>query len=295
MIGWQMRTAPIPDDGQASPGGLRDRLIGHLREVVRERDPYRSPDGHSHVKAYVSRELERYGELTIHAFDHLGRTHHNLALQLPGRQDLGFILVGAHYDAVPGSPGADDNGTALAVLLELARAFAGTPARRPVRLVAFDLEESDRAGSRAYARDLRQRREPLALMIALEMLGFRDPRPGSQRYPPGLRSFYPDRGDFIGLIGNMRTVPMLWRLARHMRASVPCEFLPVPLQGRMLPDTRRSDHASFWDLGYPAIMVTDTANMRNPHYHQASDRIETLDIGFLTSVCSGLIAGLSAL
>ena len=269
--------------------------MGHLREVVRERDPYRSPDGHSDVKAYLGRELARYGALEHHAFDHLGRTHHNLVLELPGRQDLGFILVGAHYDAVPGSPGADDNGTALAVLLELARAFAGAPARRPIRLVAFDLEESDRAGSRAYAHDLRQRGEPLALMIALEMLGYRDARPGSQRYPPGLRYFYPDRGDFIGLIGNLLTLPLLRRLARAMRPSVPCEFLPVPWQGRMLPDTRRSDHSSFWDLGYPAIMVTDTANMRNPHYHRASDRIETLDTGFLTSVCSGLVAGLSSL
>jgi Zn-dependent M28 family amino/carboxypeptidase len=108
-----------------------------------------------------------------HAFSHGGRTHENLVLNLPGQQDRGFILVGAHYDAVPGSPGADDNGSALAVLLELARAFLAVPARRPVRLVAFDLEESDRSGSRAYAEYIRHRGEPLALMIALEMLGYR--------------------------------------------------------------------------------------------------------------------------
>src|SRR4051794_23803623 len=147
----------------------------------------------------------------------------------------------------------------LRVLLELARAFSTTPARRPIRLIAFDLEESDRAGSRAYAEDLRRRGESLTLMISLEMLGYRDPRPGSQRYPTGLRYFYPGTGDFIGLIGSVRALPHLWRLAGEVRKSVPCEFLPVPFKGRIVPDTRRSDHASFWDLGYPAIMVTDTA------------------------------------
>jgi hypothetical protein len=126
------------------------------------------------------------------------------------------------------------------------------------------------------------------------MLGYRDPRPGSQRYPLGLRHLYPDRGDFIGLIGSLRTLPQLWRLARTMRGFAPCEFLPVPNRGLWIPDTRRSDHASFWDLGYPAIMVTDTANMRNPHYHKASDCLETLDIDFLSAVCAGLIAGLSS-
>ena len=90
-------------------------------------------------------------------------------------------------------------------------------------------------------------------------------------------------------------MPVLRRLARTMREVVPCEFLPVPFRGRLLPDTRRSDHASFWDLGYPALMITDTANMRNPHYHRASDRIETLDIRFLAGVCRGIIKGLSTL
>jgi Zn-dependent M28 family amino/carboxypeptidase len=150
-------------------------------------------------------------------------------------------------------------------------------------------------GSRAYASELHRRGEPLALMIALEMLGYRDPRPGSQRYPPGLRYLYPSRGDFIGLIGNLRTLPRLWRLARIVRESVPCEWLPVPARGRLLPETRLSDHAPFWDLGYPAMMITDTAFMRNPHYHAASDRLDTLDLDFLTAVCRGLIEGLSAL
>jgi Zn-dependent M28 family amino/carboxypeptidase len=278
---------PLPD--------LQDRLSAHLSEVVRTRDPAHDPAGHAYVKGHIGQELARYGTLTRHPVEHLGVAGENLVLDLPGRQPGGFILIGAHYDAVLGSPGADDNGSAVAVLLELARVFSSRPARRPLRIVAFDLEEHHRAGSRAYAHAVRQHREPLALMISLEMLGYRDHRPGSQRYPPGLRRFYPDRGDFIGLIGNLRTLPVLRRLARTMREVVPCEFLAVPFRGRLLPDTRRSDHASFWDLGYPGIMVTDTANLRNPHYHRASDRIETLDLAFLAGVCRGLMAGLSTL
>ena len=287
------------DREQASAAGRKERLQAHLLEVARERDPDRAPAGHAHVADYILRtpspSQERLRE--HHRFDYLGRRHENIVLDLPGRSAGGFILVGAHYDGVPGSPGADDNGSAIAVLLELASEFAAEPAPRPLRLVAFDLEErAISPAARAYAADLHGRREPLHLMIALEMLGYCDPhRPGSQRYAPGLRYFYPDRGDFIGLIGNLRAVPPMRRLARALRRSVPCEWLPVPGRGHLLPDTRRSDHSPFWDLGYPALMVTDTADLRNPHYHTTGDRLETLDMDFLTGVCAGLIAGLRAL
>jgi Zn-dependent M28 family amino/carboxypeptidase len=274
---------------------LQQHLLAHLKEVVRERDPDESPGGHAYVRAYIAQTLAQYGTITVHEFDYHGSPHQNLILDLPGRQSRPLILIGAHYDGVPGSPGADDNATAIAILLELARAFSAAPPRSPIRLIAFDLEERGMVGSRVYAREMHRRSEPLALMIALEMLGYRDPRPGAQRYPPGLRYFYPNRGDFIGLIGNLRTLPRLLRLARALRGSVPCEWLAIPARGHLLPDTRRSDHVPFWDLGYPAIMVTDTADLRNPHYHAASDRLDTLDLDFLTAVCRGLIEGLSVL
>jgi Zn-dependent M28 family amino/carboxypeptidase len=274
---------------------LQQHLLAHLKEVARERDPDESPSGHAYVRAYITKTLAQYGPIATHAFDDRGRSHQNLILDLPGRQQRPFILVGAHYDGVPGSPGADDNASAVTVLLELARAFSATPPRSSIRLIAFDLEEQGMLGSRAYAHELHRRGEPLALMISLEMLGYCDRRPGSQRYPPGLRYLYPDRGDFIGLIGNLRTLPSLRRLARIMRRSVPCEWLPVPARGWLLPETRLSDHAPFWDLCYPAMMITDTAFMRNPNYHAASDRLDTLDLDFLTAVCRGLIEGLPAL
>jgi len=216
-------------------------------------------------------------------------------LDLPGREDRGFVLIGAHYDAVPRSPGADDNGSALAVLLELASAFSVVPARRPIRLAAFDLEETNRSGSRAYAQDLRRRGEPLALMISLEMLGYRDARPGSQRYPAGgLRYVYPDRGDFIAFVGDLGARSLVRRAIESFRknAQFPSEGVAAPA---FVPGVTWSDHWSFRDHGFPAIMVTDTAFFRYPHYHLPSDTPEKLDYERMARVTLGLAAMLKEL
>ena len=280
---------------------VKAQLQTHLQQIARERDPYLATAGHFFVRQYVRDQLSQYGAVEIHRFYSQGREFENLILNLPAVVNRGStkrepILIGAHYDAVPGSPGADDNATGVAVLLELARLFYQEPARYPIRFVAFDLEETTygQAGSTHYAACLQQ--EPLRLMLALEMLGYCDRAPGSQRYPTGLRYFYPDRGDFIGLIGNLKAIPDLMRLSRCIRQSgLPCEWLPAGNRGLMLPVTRRSDHAVFWDKGYRAVMVTDTSFLRNPHYHKASDRLETLDLDFLTGVCQGLEIGLRQL
>jgi Zn-dependent M28 family amino/carboxypeptidase len=133
-------------------------------------------------------------------------------------------------------------------------------------------------------------------MISLEMLGYCDPTPGSQSYPSPLERFYPNRGDFIALIGNWRTIRDLISISRSIRkVGVPSQWLPVPNRGKIVPQTRRSDHAPFWDAGYPAMMVTDTAFMRNPNYHKPSDTIATLDLDFLTGVCQGLESGIRRL
>jgi Zn-dependent M28 family amino/carboxypeptidase len=119
--------------------------------------------------------------------------------------------------------------------------------------------------------------------------------PNSQHYPAGLDKLYPNTADFIGLIGSIPTIPDLIHFQHHMKPTVPCEWLPAGWRGLAIPDTRRSDHAPFWDVGYKALMITDTANIRNPHYHKSSDRLETLDLEFLTNVCQGLIAGIAHL
>ncbi|MEK0179028.1 MAG: M20/M25/M40 family metallo-hydrolase [Oscillatoriales cyanobacterium] len=288
---------------------LKEPLHSHLIQIVRDRHPYLASGGHFYVQQYIREQFAQWGTVEIDDFAVRGRIHHNLILDLPplspprsqggkleqlpqakgGKQEKP-IVIGAHYDTVPGTPGADDNATGVAVLLELAAEFASNPLKYPVKLVAFDMEESGYFGSKDYADKLKAQKQSLRLMISLEMLGYCNHNPNSQKYPTGLKYFYPNSGNFIALIGNLRTVPDLINLSDKIRKSGQlCEWLPVPNRGLIVPDTRRSDHAPFWDNGYPAIMVTDTANMRNPHYHQASDRIETLDLDFLAGVCGGLI------
>ncbi|MFQ3614363.1 MAG: M28 family peptidase [Cyanobacteriota bacterium] len=273
---------------------LKQRLEAHVQQVAHPRDPDWSPLGHRQVEQYVQEQLSQWGSLEEFRFEYCRRTYGNWILKLPGsklRRDP--LLVGAHFDAVPESPGADDNASGVAVLLELARHFAQDPPRSPLWMVAFDLEERGLVGSTAYAQFLKQQGQPLRLMLSLEMLGYRDPTPGSQRYPVGLERFYPDRGDYIGLIGNWPTLPDLLRLQQSIKkAGIPCQWLPAGQRGWMVPSTRRSDHAPFWDEGYRAVLVTDTADLRNPHYHKLSDSPETLDLDFLARVCRGLMAGL---
>lgn len=277
---------------------LKESLQNHLIQVVRERDPYLASAGHFYVKQYIRQQLEQWGTVGIHEFQVRGKTHQNLILNLPdlspiSKGKLPPILIAAHYDAVPGTPGADDNATGVAVLLELAKTFAAKPLKYPVQIVAFDMEEYGMLGSFQYAAKLKQQQQPLRLMLSLEMLGYCTSALNSQRYPAGLKRFYPNQGNFIALIGNLPTIPDLIRLSRSIRKSgTPSEWLPVPNRGLIIPQTRLSDHSPFWDQGYRAMMVTDTSFMRNPHYHQVSDSIDTLDLDFLSGVCQGLETGL---
>ncbi len=281
---------------------LKKQLETHLIQIARERDPYLATAGHFFVQEYIRASFSQWGSVEIHTFEVTNKLCENLILNLPvlsqtGKSNLSPILIAAHYDGVPGTPGADDNATGVAVLLELARIFATQPTKYPIRLVAFDMEESGLLGSIEYASKLLREKQKLRLMMSLEMIGYCDSTPGSQNYPaPLLERFYPDTGDFIALIGNLRTLPDLFRLRNSFRKSgTKSEFLPVPNQGRIVPSVRLSDHAPFWDAGYPAMMVTDTSFMRNPHYHKPSDKIETLDLDFLAGVCRGLEEGIRKL
>lgn len=276
---------------------LKESLYNHLTQLVRERDPYVASGGHFFVRQYIQQQFAQWNTVETHEFIVRGKIHRNLILNLPSNsaKKLPPILIGAHYDAVPGTPGADDNATGVAGLLELARAFAAKPPKYPIRLVAFDMEEYGLLGSTAYAGYLKQQKQPLKLMLSLEMLGYCNASPHSQSYPAGLKYFYPDRGNFIALIGNLSTIPDLIHLSGTIRQQgTPCEWLPVPNGGKLVPQTRLSDHSPFWDRGYRALMVTDTAFLRNPHYHQPSDTLTTIDLDFLTGVCHGLIRAIHA-
>ena len=281
---------------------LKKQLETHLIQIARERDPYLATAGHFFVQEYIRADFSQWGSVEIHTFNVNNKLYENLILNLPSvaqteKDNLSPILIAAHYDGVPGSPGADDNASGVAVLLELARIFATQPTKYPIRLVAFDMEEAGLLGSQEYVNQLLREKQKLRLMLSLEMLGYCNSNPGTQEYPaPILKKFYPDTGDFIALIGNLKTFPDLYRLRNSFRKSgTKSEFLPVPNNGKMVTATRRSDHAPFWDAGYRAMMLTDTSFLRNPHYHKPSDRVETLDLDFLTGVCWGLEKGIREL
>ncbi|RZM82109.1 M28 family peptidase [Leptolyngbya iicbica] len=278
---------------------LKARLLSHLEKLVGDRDPYLAEGSHYLAQQYIQSQFAAVGTVTGHTFEVRSRQHHNWIVQLPAADPAATapLIIGAHYDTVPGTPGADDNASGVAVLLELVCYLATQALPRPIWCVAFDMEEYGLLGSRAYARSLQAQNQSVHLMLSLEMLGYCDRTPHSQTYPsPLLAQVYPNRGDYIALVGNPSTLGKMRRLKKHIRqAGAACEYLPVPNRGQAIPATRQSDHASFWDCGYPALMVTDTAFLRNPHYHQPSDRLDTLDLDFMTHICRGLMAGLLAI
>jgi len=208
-----------------------------------------------------------------------------------------LIILGAHFDSVEGTPGADDNASGLAVLLEAARLLSRARLRSELLFCAFNLEELNMIGSTYFAKKLKAAEVKVEAMISLEMIGYTDPRPGSQKYPIGLSWLYPERGDFIGVIGNWYSSSLLRRFTRQMRQvpGLPVETLSVPGNGGLVPAVRLSDHSPFWDLGYPALMVTDTSFFRNPHYHGPRDTLDTLNLDFMAKVCAGVIRGVLGL
>lgn len=291
-------TETLPETLTETLTAIAQQLEGHLRSLTGPRDPYLHSGRYELTQRYICAELSQYGSLTSQRFLVQAREHFNWQITIPGRTSLAPVLIGAHYDTVPGSPGADDNASGVAVLLTLAallsaKSSAHSP-RRSLHFVAFDLEEYGLVGSRVCAENWRAQQKSLHLMLSLEMLGYFSSAPYSQQYPlPALSRIYPNTGNFIALIGNAATTLSMMAMKRQMKqAGMPCEWLPVFNQGRQIPRTRDSDHAPFWDAGYPAVMVTDTANLRSPHYHQPSDTLETLDITAMAKITLGLAASL---
>ena len=272
---------------------LADDLRQHVRRLASEPRPAGSA-AHLRAREYVADHLARAGFAVEHApfrADGLPPGVNLLTRPLPERPDLPLLLVAAHYDSAPGTPGADDNASAVAALLELA-AWArplldGAGPRARLQLAAYDQEEDGLAGSRAHSGEVAG---PLLGMLSLEMLGYADARPGSQRLPPHLTGLYPDTADFIGVVGSQASRGLVQAVAGAMKGAegLKVEALAVPGNGEQLPESRQSDHASFWDRGLPALMVTDTSFFRNPHYHRPSDTPDTLDYAFLARVTAGL-------
>ena len=217
----------------------------------------------------------------------------NISVEIPGNTKPGeVIVVGAHYDTVYDSPGADDNTSGIAALLELARLLKDSHPARTVRFVAFVNEEppwfqTESMGSLVYARAAHRKHENIVAAIPLEAIGMYSDQPGSQQYPEPMGLLYPDRGDFIGFVGNLSSRALVRNVIGIFRqtGTIPSEGSAAP---EFLSGVGWSDHWSFWQVGYPAIMVTDTAPFRNPNYHHRSDKPDTLDYERTARVVTGL-------
>ncbi|MEX0717296.1 MAG: M28 family peptidase [Planctomycetaceae bacterium] len=279
------------------------RLTAHVAELARAPRLVGSA-ALEDARRYVSRHFEEAGwQVEPHPFAATtefgwrleGR---NLIARHPALRGDGdaWFCVGAHVDSIPDCVGADDNASAVAALLEIARLLPErwpAAARLNVELVAFDLEENGMLGGAEHARLSRAGNVDLRGMVSLEMLGYCSHEPNSQILPRSLVGMYPDVGNFIAVIGNQNSPPLIERFAEGMRRAegLPVETLEVPENGNLLQATRLSDHSPFWDAGYAALMITDTSFLRNPHYHTPGDTPDTLDMDFLQRVTQGCLEG----
>ena len=282
-----------------------ERLQAHLRmltESIGERS-VRFPENLNKTADYIQSFYQDIG-LSVHTepYDYTDFKVGNIVAEIStGPRPSHRYLLGAHYDSVSGTVGADDNASAIAVQLEIARGLKALVEQEDldlaVTLVSFALEEPPAygtryMGSRVYAKKARREQEKIDGMICLEMVGYACYEPGCQHYPFPLGFFgYPEEGNYIGIVGNFKSGGFTKALFKAFQKNpeLPVIKIRIPLNGRILPAVRLSDHASFWDQGYKAVMITDTAFFRNPHYHRASDTMEKLDYRFMAELVESLL------
>jgi Zn-dependent M28 family amino/carboxypeptidase len=248
---------------------------------------------------YIHAAFDRPYVVAEQTFPWDGHSIRNVEAEHKGTRPGEVVVVGAHYDTVPGSPGGNDNGSGVAALLEIARLLAPTVPQRTLRFVAFANEEppffeTGEMGSQHYARRCRARGENVAAMLSLETIGYYRDEPGTQQYPMFLGPFYPPTGNFLAFVGNGRSRALVRRAITEFRRTTafPSEGIAAP---SWIPGIGWSDHAAFWQEGYPAVMVTDTALFRYPQYHTAGDTPDLLDYERLARVTAGLARVVAAL
>lgn len=275
--------AALRQDVEALAGAIGERSTG-------------APAGLSAAADLIARRLTEAGyAVTRQPYPVDGQSCDNVEATLPGAPgaaDRGVVIVGAHYDSVRGTVGADDNGSGVAALLALARVFAHRHPQRTLRFVAFVNEEPPyfqrpSMGSAVYARRCRERGEEIVAMLSLETLGYYTDRPGSQRYPFPFGLLYPTVGDFVAFVGDRGSVALVRRALGTFRqnARFPSEGAAAPAG---MPGVGWSDQGSFWREGYPAVMVTDTAPFRYPHYHEKTDTPDKLTYAPMARIVGGL-------
>ena len=273
------------------------RLEAHVKHLTVDLYPRSYDQLHNTDLAaqYIFNELEAAGgSVTVQDVSAPEAPYKNIVARF-GPPSGPVVVIGAHYDTHGDTPGADDNASGIAGLLELARLLGRTTQARPIELVAYALEEppyfrTEHMGSAWHARSLRAANQEVAFMLSLEMIGFFSDEPGSQNYPvPAMSLLYSDRGDFIALVGKLSDFGPMRRIKALMTGAtnLPVYSLNAPprLQG-----VDYSDHLNYWHEGFPAFMVTDTAFFRNKNYHLASDTYETLDYGRMAKVVQAVYA-----
>jgi Zn-dependent M28 family amino/carboxypeptidase len=284
-----------------------ERIGAHIRALEGVRHPVAAPEALAAAADYVYRSLDALDyQVEAQVFQAGGKGFRNvIATRTGARHPEEQLLVVAHYDTVEDSPGADDNASGVAVLLELARVLEPFAFERTVHFAAVALEEDqqqgplaggNKYGSRALAARAAQQAWQVDGAIVLESVAYAGEEM-AQETPEGLPVTLPEVGNFVTVVGNEASQGLVERfvyaIARH-GIALPAVPLVVPGKGERFPETRRSDHAPFWDAGFRAVMLTDTANFRNPHYHQPTDTSDTLNLDFAANVCravGGVVVG----
>lgn len=278
-----------------------ERIRHHIRELEGVRHPRVAPETLERAANYIADHLSVLGyEMSDHPFPDHGSTFRNIIATRAGIDHPNErVLVVAHFDTVSTSPGADDNASGVAGMLEAATLLAKFSFGKTIQFVGVNLEENAKEdesgtgtrGSSALAAHVRELGWNIAGVLVLESIAFAGEE-AIQTIPPGIPVQVPETGDFIAVIGNEQSEDLVngfSRACRQPHIDLPHVPLTLPGNGEMLPDTRRSDHAPFWDNGFPAIMLTDTTNFRNPHYHQPTDTLGTLNLDFAAKVCAATI------
>jgi len=290
---------PLTETQKALAADLRT-TVTHLASDIGKRSIYH-PKELAESALYLKERLAASGyEVNEHSFPTKGSLTPNLEATLKGTSHPNeIVVIGAHYDTTQRSPGADDNASGCAAILALARAFNDKPQPRTIKFVLFPNEElptggTSEMGSWIYAKKARADGDNIIAMLSLEMLGYYTDAPGSQKYPAPLSYFYPSKGNFIAFVSNYDNRALVKECVRAFRANA-----QFPSEGAALPnfirDVGRSDHYGFGKEGYHALMVTDTANFRNPNYHSAKDTPDTLDFDRAARVVEGLAGVLRTL
>lgn len=280
-------------DAEARHREATERDVMKLAGEIGERN-HRRPEALGASADYIESELRLAGyAVARQTYEAGGMPFQNLEATLGGSTyPEKIVVVGAHYDSAPDCPAANDNASGVAALLALARAFAGAPQPKTVRFVAFTNEEPPHfqtasMGSLHYAKRCREQNERITAMLSLETMGYYRDEPGTQQYPFPFSLFYPKTGDFIAFVGDLSSRALVHEAVASFR-----EHARFPSEGAAIPDSVQgagwSDHWSFWQHGYPAIMVTDTAPFRYPHYHTPDDTPDKVDYDRLARVVAGL-------